>query len=428
MTQPVLGMEMPDVLAQWATAFASKANLKKYIISQSKLNALRAFIPGFEVPSILVANVSSPLMKPGLDLSFDMPVFTIPDESLASVSLLLPNITSLPLLCIPKIMGAQALLNATAFHGLNVHNFTIPSMERVVERLLSIFPPPEWAVSIVSGKFADVASKWMTGVLMDEPIPVVNVTKEQWKGLKSVLPDFHANKTMPCLILWNASSLLFTKPRLSLMDKLPTYVVPAEVSANITSICSALVPGLPALLMHADAANSSVPVLTLGSVTPPDLKITIDKLVSGIGGHPAFNLTMPGSNSILNLTLPLPHLAAKFGQMSGIDSMMPGGFGNVLEAFAGFDAMKKNLTGLAGLKNISGDFADQAFMKLVGHNFTGIKLIPGNITGLGEHFAAKAQKKEEGLAALKSLLGPKIAVMKAAKKHKAKILNITLSQ
>lgn len=425
MQQGVLGMQMPDVLAQWATAFATKAQLKKYIVSQSKLNALRAFVPGFEVPSVLVANVSSPLMKP--DLQFDMPVFTIPDESLSSVAMLLPNITSLPMLCLPKIMGAEALFNKTGFHALDVHNFTIPSMERVVERLLSIFPPAEWAVSIVSGKFSEVASKWMTGVLVDEQIPVVNVTKEQWGGLHSLLPDLHGNDT--ALVLWNASSLLFTKPRLSLMDKLNTLVVPAELSANVTSICPLLVPGLPALLMRSDGDNSSTPMLTLGSVTPPDLKMTIDKLVHGIPGHLAFNLTGGSGSSILNFTLPLP--LAKLGHFAGIDSMVPGGMGSVLEAFAGFDALKKNLTGLAGLnKNISGDFADQAFVKLVGGNFTGIKGIKfTNFTGLGEQFAAaKAAKKEEGLAALKSLLGPKIAVMKAAKKHKAKILNITLSQ
>lgn len=421
MQQGVMGMQMPDVLAQWATAFATKAQLKKYIVSQSKLNALRAFVPGFEVPSVLVANVSSPLMKP--DLQFDMPVFTIPDESLSSVAMLLPNITSLPMLCLPKIMGAEALFNKTGFHTLDVHNFTIPSMERVVERLLSIFPPAEWAVSIVSGKFSEVASKWMTGVLVDEQIPVLNVTKEQWGGLHSLLPELHGNET--ALVLWNASSLLFTKPRLALMDKLNTLVVPSELSTNVTSICPLLVPGLPALLIPSDADNSSMPVLTLGSVTPPDLKMTIDKLVHGIPGHPAFNLT--GGSSILNFTLPLP--LAKLGHLAGIDSMMPGGMGSVLEAFAGFDALKKNLTGLAGLKNISGDFADQAFVKLVGGNFTGIKGIKlTNFTGLGEHLAAKAAKKEEGLAALKSLLGPKIAVMKAAKKHKAKILNITLSQ
>jgi hypothetical protein len=427
MQQGVLGMEMPDVLAQWATAFATKAHLKKYIISQSKLNALRAFVPGFEVPSVLVANVSSPLMKP--DLQFDMPVFTIPDESLASVAMLLPNITSLPLLCVPKILASAALFNKTSFHGLDVHNFTIPSMGRVVERLLSIFPPPEWAVSIVSGKFAEVANKWMTGVLMDEPIPVVNVTSHQWDKLEHLLPGLHGNETT--LVLWNASSLLFTKPRLSIMDKLATFVVPSELSVNISSICPMLVPGLPALLMPPGADNSSTPLLTLGSVTPSDLKITIDKLVSGLPGHPAFNITSPGS-SILNFTLPIPLPLAKLGHLAGIDSMMPGGlgngFGNVLDAFAGFDVLKKNLTGLAAMKNVTGDFADQAFVKLVGGNFTGIKLIPGNFTGFGEHLASKAAKKEEGLAALKSLLGPKIAVMKAAKKHKAKILNITLSQ
>jgi hypothetical protein len=420
MQQGVQGMGMPDVLAQWATAFATKAHLKKYIISQSKLNALRAFVPGFEVPSILVANVSSPLMKHSVDV--DMPIFTIPDDALSSVSMLLPNITSLPFVCVPKILGKNAMFNHTGL-GLDVHNFTIPSMERVVERLLSIFPPPEWAVSIVSGKFAEVANKWMTGVLMDEAIPAVNVTAEQWVGLSKVLPGLNSSSTT--LMLWNASSLLFTKPRLALSDELNTYVVPNELSANVSSICSSLIPGLPALLMPAGGDNSSVPVLTLGHVTPPDLKITIDKLVSGIPGHPAFNITMPG-NSILNFSLPLP-LAAKLGHLAGIDSMVPGGMESVMEAFAGFDALKKNLTGLAGMHNISGEFADHAFAKLVGGNFTGIKLIPGNFTGLGEHFAAKAGKKEEGLAALKSLLGPKIAVMKAAKKHKAKILNITLS-
>lgn len=324
-------------------------------------------------------------------------------------------------------MGAEALFNKTGFHTLDVHNFTIPSMERVVERLLSIFPPAEWAVSIISGKFSEVASKWMTGVLVDEQIPVVNVTMEQWGGLSSLLPELHGNET--ALVLWNAPSLLFTKPRLALMEQLNTLVIPSKLSANVTSICPLLVPGLPALLMPSDADNSSMPVLTLGSVTHTDLKMTIDKLVHGTPGHPAFNLTGLGGSSILNFTLPLP--LAKLGHLAGIDLMMPGGdMGSVLEAFAGFDALKKNLTGLAGMnKNISGDFADQAFVKLVGGNFTGIKGIKlTNFTGLGEHLAAKAAKKEEGLAALKSLLGPKIAVMKAAKKHKAKILNITLSQ
>jgi len=418
MQQPVMGMDMPDVLAQWATAFATKAPLKKYIISQSKLNALRAFVPGFEVPSILVANVSSPLMKNSIDL--DMPVFTIPDDSLSSVSMLLPNITSLPLMCVPKAMGASLLFNKTGFGGLDVHNFTIPSLERVVERLLSIFPPPEWAVSIVSGKFAEVANRWMTGVLMDEPIPVLNVTSAQWGGLCSLLPGLNSSETT--LMLWNASSLLFTKPRLSLIDQLATFMVPNELSANVSSICPGLTPGLPALLVPAGAGNSSAPLLTLGAITPPDLKITIDKLIAGVPGHPAFNLTAP-SGSILNFTLPLP----KFDHLVGLESMVPGGFENVLGAFAGFDALKKNLTGLAGMKNISGDLADQAFVKLVASNFTGIKLIPGNFSGFGDG-SLKAAKKEEGLAALKTLLGPKIAVMKAAKKHKAKILNITLSQ
>jgi hypothetical protein len=421
MQQGVLDMSLPQVLAQWATAFAAKAQLTKAVISQSKLNALRAFVPGFEVPSVLVANVSTPLLKPTVDVN--LPIYTIPDESLESVTLLLPNITSLPLLCIPKAMAMNKFFNASGFNKLDIHNVTMPSMARVVEHLLSVFPHNEWAASVVSGKFADVASKWTSGVLLDEKIPVLNVTKKQWNGLSSILPS--VSNYQPTLVLWNASSLLFTKPRFT-DKKLATLVVPAELSEKVASIVSALVPGLPAVLMPAGLKNISKPVLRLSAVTPADLKLTIDSLVSSIHGHPAFNITMP-SGGILNFTLPM----AKFGAMpgmSGLDGMLPGGFGNVLEAFAGFDAMKKNLTGLAGMKNMSGDFADQAFIKLMGHNFTGIKLIPGNLSGFADHLAAKGAKKEEGLAALKSLLGPKVAVMKAAKKQKAKILNITLSQ
>jgi hypothetical protein len=418
MHQGVLDMGLPEVVAQWATAFAAKAKLTKAVISQSKLNALKAFVPGFEVPSVLVANVSTPLLKPTVDVN--LPIYTIPDESLSSVTLLLPNITSLPLLCIPKAMAMNKFFNASGFNNLDIHNMTLPSLEGVVERLLSIFPHHDWAGSIVSGKFADVASKWMSGVLLDEKIPVVNVTKKQWNGLSSVLPSVSGYQ--PTLVLWNASSLLFTKPR---STKLATIVIPAELNSKVASIVAALVPGLPAVLMPAGLKNISKPVLRISAVTPPDLKATIDTLVSSIHGHPAFNFSLP-AGGILNFTLPL----AKFGPMPGMDvgGMLPGGFGNVLDAFAGFDAMKKNLTGLAGMKNISGDFADQAFIKLMGHNFTGIKLIPGNLTGLTDQFAAKGGKKEEGLAALKSLLGPKVAVMKAAKKQKAKILNITLSQ
>jgi hypothetical protein len=431
MQQGVLGMSLPDVMAQWATAFATKAPLVKYAISSSKLNALRAFVPGFEVPSVLVANVSAPLMK-GSD-SAQLPVFAIPDESLASVATLLPGITALPVLCMPKA-ALGGLLNVTSGGILDLQNLTHPSMQRVVERVLSVFPPAEWAVNIISGKFADVASKWMTGVLMDERIPTVNATREQMADLSAVLPGL--NKTQPTLMLWDASSLMFTKPRLPLLHDalaIATTVVPNDLAANVSATCPLLTPGLPALLVPAGFArkfkNATLPKLTLGAVAPADLKATLDRLLSSLHGHAAFNLSaLPDSGSILNISLPHPMAKLeKLGNMlaAGLDGVLPGGhpggMGSVLDAFAGFEALKKNLTGLAGMKNFSGSplDADQAFVNLVAGNFSGIKIIPGNFTGL-------LNKKEEGLAALKHLL-PGINVLKSAKKAKAKVLNITIS-
>jgi hypothetical protein len=61
--RPVTNMTVPDVLAQWLAATVSKATLPRIVVPAAKVNALKAFIPGFTAPSVVMPTYLSSLLS-----------------------------------------------------------------------------------------------------------------------------------------------------------------------------------------------------------------------------------------------------------------------------------------------------------------------------------------------------------------------------
>jgi hypothetical protein len=61
--RPVTNMTVPDVLAQWLAATVSKATLPRIVVPSARVNALKALIPGFTAPSVVMPTYLSALLS-----------------------------------------------------------------------------------------------------------------------------------------------------------------------------------------------------------------------------------------------------------------------------------------------------------------------------------------------------------------------------
>jgi hypothetical protein len=61
--RPVTNMTVPDVLAQWLAATVSKATLPRIVVPAARVNALKALIPGFTAPSVVMPTYLSSLLS-----------------------------------------------------------------------------------------------------------------------------------------------------------------------------------------------------------------------------------------------------------------------------------------------------------------------------------------------------------------------------
>lgn len=118
---PLFKMNLSDVAAQWQAANEFDLLVPKISLPEFKVGTLKNIIPSFKVPSLVIANISAPLLH--LPSPFSMPVFTLPSdkETLQAISELFPKMNSLPHFMVPehglKIkIPALSLPNITSSH------------------------------------------------------------------------------------------------------------------------------------------------------------------------------------------------------------------------------------------------------------------------------------------------------------------------
>lgn len=117
----LINMSMPDVLAQWVVANQNAAKVPHVSITKDESDELRTIIVDFNVPAVLVPKISMPLFK--IPKAFNLPVYTIPigNKTLSRVAKILPNMTSLPTIVMPK----------WKMPNLNLPKFELPEVSQL---------------------------------------------------------------------------------------------------------------------------------------------------------------------------------------------------------------------------------------------------------------------------------------------------------
>lgn len=131
---PLFKMNFSDVAAQWQAANEFDLLIPKITLPEFKIGTLKNIIPNFKVPSMLIANISAPLLH--LPSPFSMPVFTLPsdNETLQAVTELIPKISSLPQIMLPDHEIKIRI------PGLSLPNVTTPEFGNIVESLSAALP------------------------------------------------------------------------------------------------------------------------------------------------------------------------------------------------------------------------------------------------------------------------------------------------
>lgn len=130
-------MSFSDVAAQWLAANQFDLPVPKLKLPEFKIGALKNIIPDFKVPSMVIANISVPLLH--LPSPFSMPVYTLPSDgdTLAAIAELFPKLNSLPHLMVPdKEIRFKV-------PSLLLPNVTVPDFDNVVSGLGTILPKPK---------------------------------------------------------------------------------------------------------------------------------------------------------------------------------------------------------------------------------------------------------------------------------------------
>lgn len=135
---PAVNASLPQVVAQWAGAAKLGLALPKLVLAAPKVAALKALVPGFVAPALVVSAIAKPLLALPAGLKLPVPLLTLPAGTLPSVQLLLPNLTSLPTLVLPA--GAGAGLGVPALQGLKLPNLTRPDVLNIAAGLAPVLP------------------------------------------------------------------------------------------------------------------------------------------------------------------------------------------------------------------------------------------------------------------------------------------------
>jgi hypothetical protein len=141
-SKPVSKMTAHDAALQWLTAFNSGSVVSKVAVDDWQINRLKEIIPGFNVPGLLLVNISKPLFKQPADLKFK--VYIIPDDALKATSALLPSLTSLPLLVYgkeqPKSMHLPEVTLQFTLPSIRLPTVAIPNLVEVAQRMSAHVP------------------------------------------------------------------------------------------------------------------------------------------------------------------------------------------------------------------------------------------------------------------------------------------------
>eukprot|EP00775_Hariotina_reticulata_P008255 gene8255-8443_t len=140
--KPLHRMTSQDAALQWLTAYNSGSVVSKVAVDDWQVKRLQELVPGFEVPGLLLINVSKPLFQQPADMTVKM--FIIPDDSLKAASALLPSLTSLPLLIHNREQEQKADLPEVTLQltlpSLRLPTLAIPNLAEVAQRMLAHVP------------------------------------------------------------------------------------------------------------------------------------------------------------------------------------------------------------------------------------------------------------------------------------------------
>jgi hypothetical protein len=323
LAKPLINMSLPDVLAQWVAANQADAELPVVSLHAAALAELRSMMPNITLPSLIVPKISVPLLK--LPANFSLPVFTLAgNHSLARITALLPNMTSLPTLVLPADSKAVRVprlrvpevcvwqhsslhfcfpaAHATSPDSIVEISMLLPTMCAQVSipnlnDLAITFGVPALpkVPSLPRLSFQDVISQWQAAMDFDMPLPRLHISNATKHTLEALVPGMK----IPCLLVLNMSSPLVRVPR-----PFPVPVVTISDTASLSRL-SALLPklsALPSFLLPNDSegTNGKLPHLSISNVTVPDWQSVAGKL----GASMRKTLRMPALGGLLNMTMP----------------------------------------------------------------------------------------------------------------------------
>ncbi|WIA22525.1 hypothetical protein OEZ86_009517 [Tetradesmus obliquus] len=276
--KPVVNMTLPEVVAQWLAAAVAKATLPRIVVPAEAVAQLQGLIPGFKAPSIVMPTLLSALLSK-VPSSIELPSFSVPGKALPGVSLLLPNLTSLPSIVLPADMPKEVRLPPV----LTMQQVGLPSLQTLARHVVDSLPSVE-----VSFNVPDILAQWVAGVAQGSPLQQLNVSDAGHEQLKALLPDMPDKG--PALLLLNISSPFLAKPVVKELINLPTVVIPDSLIKNVTALLPALT-SLPSILLSKLPTGNltMLPEVKLPEITVPRLRLTIGKVLQELPA--SLNLT-----------------------------------------------------------------------------------------------------------------------------------------
>ncbi|KAF6261546.1 hypothetical protein COO60DRAFT_1625305 [Scenedesmus sp. NREL 46B-D3] len=138
---PLSNMSFSDAITQWVVARQISMPVATVQLPEIKLRSLHDLIPDFQVPCLVVPNISLPLLH--LPKSFPLHVAAIPNDGgiLKALEAIFPRgkLTSLPAF----VTAAITPLGMPGLPLLSLRNITIPTIEQVAIEVGAA--PPKWA-------------------------------------------------------------------------------------------------------------------------------------------------------------------------------------------------------------------------------------------------------------------------------------------
>lgn len=123
----VCNMSFQDALTQWVVANQFSVPIPKVTLPDVSVETLKALIPDFSAPALILPNISQTLLK--IPKPFPFPVVTIPNDehTIKAVEVFLPKISTLPLFVAPSTWPD----GLPKFPDLSLSSLTIPDIAQV---------------------------------------------------------------------------------------------------------------------------------------------------------------------------------------------------------------------------------------------------------------------------------------------------------